>query len=123
MAVTRSTAAERRSAPPLIRPRNSRSFELTGLVFASILSLCGLALTYLAKTGEVAAQKPLLLNADARAEQIIPYLQMLGSPRERQAAAREIYNFVQAHDGHLPNVGAIARVTGSNSKPVYCSRK
>ena len=105
MAVTRSTAAERRNAPPLIRPRNARSLELVALVIASILSLSGLALTYLAKTTEVAAQKPLTLSDAARAEQIIPHLQMLGSARERQVAAREIYNLVQTHNGHLPNVG------------------
>ncbi|HYP05060.1 MAG TPA: FtsW/RodA/SpoVE family cell cycle protein [Bryobacteraceae bacterium] len=110
MAVTRSTAADRRTATPLIRPRNSRTFEFVGLFVASLLTLAGLALTYLAKTGEVAAQKPLVLNSELRAEQITPLLQMLPSPRERQNAARQIYNLAQENNGRLPNVGAIARL-------------
>ena len=119
MAVTRSTAAERRSAPPLIRSRNPRTFEFAALVIASILSLCGLTLTYLAKTAEVAAEKPLVLSVDLRAEQLVPHLQVLPTPRERQVAAREIYTLVQSQNGGLPNVGAIGRLTGPNSRPLF----
>jgi hypothetical protein len=46
------------------------------LVIASIIAIAGLALTYLGKTTEVAAQKPFLLSDAARAEQIVPLLQM-----------------------------------------------
>ncbi|HYI94066.1 MAG TPA: FtsW/RodA/SpoVE family cell cycle protein [Bryobacteraceae bacterium] len=110
MAVTRSTAADRQSAPPLIRPPNSRSFELVALVLASILAVAGILLTYTAKTSEMDAAKPLYLSEVSRAEQLQPLLQFLPSPRERQAAARQIYDLIQSNNGYLPNVGATGRL-------------
>ena len=80
MAVTRSTAADRKTAPPLIRQRNPRSFELASMLVASLIVLAALALTYMAKTTEVADAKPLFLSDLARAEQLIPYLQILPTP-------------------------------------------
>src|SRR5688572_6445543 len=118
MAVTRSTAADRKTAPPLIRPRNPRSFELIALFVASLLSLAGISLTYLAKTTEVTPQTPLMLSDLARAEQLIPHLQLLATPRDRQVAAREIYNLVQSHGGRLPNVGAIGRIRTQSGQPL-----
>jgi cell division protein FtsW (lipid II flippase) len=118
MAVTRSTAADRKTAPPLIQQRNARSFELVSMFVASLLVLAALTLTYMAKAAEVADAKPLFLGELARAEQLIPYLQILPTPRERQAAARQVYDLVQTHGGHLPNVGAIGRLRVGD-KPLF----
>ena len=63
------------------------------MLLASLLVVAALALTYLAKTAEVADAKPLYLGELARAEQLIPYLQILPTPRERQVAARQVYDW------------------------------
>ena len=89
MAVTRSTAADRKTAPPLVRERNSRSFELVSMLLASMLVIAALSLTFLAKAAEIADAKPVYLSDLARAEQLIPYLQqILPTPRERQVAGQ-----------------------------------
>ena len=95
MAVTRSTAADRQAAPPLIRAANPRTFELVCLVFASLLVTAALYLTYSAKMAQVADDKPLFLTELARSEQLIPYVQFLPRPRDRQAAARQMYDLIR----------------------------
>lgn len=119
MAVTRSTAADRRGSSPLIRPRNSRTFELAALLGASVLVAAALALTYAAKVrASVSAAPPLQLTSVTRAEQLIPYLGFLPGPRERQAAAKQIHGLLQASNGRLPNVGALGRLRVGD-KPLF----
>ncbi len=102
MAVTRSTAAGRRSAtPPLIIRRH----ELIALLLVSLVTIVGLTLAYNATTQPSPA---LNLNTLTAPEQLLPILQPLfPAPAERLAIATKIF---QATETKLPNVGSIGRL-------------
>ncbi|MEJ7606217.1 MAG: FtsW/RodA/SpoVE family cell cycle protein, partial [Bryobacteraceae bacterium] len=87
----------------------SRGFELAGVLAGSVLVAAGLALVYQAKVAPALRSDSKLLNLNAieRREQLIPYLQFLPSPRERQLAATRIFEFLQTKK--VPNVGALVQ--------------
>ncbi len=106
MAVTRSTAAERRTQAPTRAV--ARTSELLALIAASLILAFGLYLVHAAKTANLADAKTINLNALERREQLIPALTTVAPvPRERAALATRIFERTQ--DGKLANVGALAR--------------
>ena len=124
MAVTRSTAAERRQQRPATSsvlsglpgqapaPRNREAILLAGGLAVILL---GLVLVYLAMTRSVADVGPKLasgevvnLNALTQAEQILPHLGFFREPAERSFAADKIWKSL--HDNPAANVGALSRI-------------
>lgn len=90
--------------------RNARRFELIGLLLGSLLIAAGIVLAYRAKTAAFETLNPALLNLNAveRREQLLPYLQALATPQERQFAARKIFDLLQTQ--RVENVGALGRI-------------
>jgi cell division protein FtsW (lipid II flippase) len=122
MAVTRSTAAERRQhaanpgASPLagLRPA-ARNREMALLAGGLAVVLLGLLLAYLATSRplagtvkELADGTVLNLNDLRRPEDLAPLLGFLSEPTERAFVARRIWRRVQ--EGPLPNVGELAKI-------------
>lgn len=120
MAVTRSTAAERRQRPatssslpgPAPAPRNREAILLAGGLAVVLL---GLVLVYLAITRSVADVGPRLasgevlnLNGLTQAEQLLPHLDFFREPAERSFAADRIWRYL--HDNPAGNVGALSRI-------------
>jgi cell division protein FtsI/penicillin-binding protein 2/cell division protein FtsW (lipid II flippase) len=131
MAVTRSTAADRRrqetsaasgdrrGAPgfpmqgmPGLPSRNRESVLLAA---AALVVLLGLLLAYLAMAKPLAELAPKIaagevvnLNDLRGADQLLPALDVLDSSGERAFVAQQIWQ--RAHQGALPNVGEIERL-------------
>jgi cell division protein FtsW (lipid II flippase) len=129
MAVTRSTAADRRqketAAPrqpgfpvrglPGDAPFRTRNTEGILLAAAAAVLLLGLALAYLAMAkpladdqAEIAAGRTVNLNDLRGADQLLAVLDVYPSSAERSYAAQAIWK--RAHQGSLPNVGEIERI-------------
>src|SRR3954470_15732951 len=131
MAVTRSRAAERPAVRRGPRPRVTwRSQELVWLAAASVLVFIGLFLVYKAKAApldeveqQLTDRKLLNLNQLGAREELLPTLGIMLSQREREEAARKIYNL----SGSLPNVGRIrATMSGEQFralKPLFIVRR
>jgi cell division protein FtsW (lipid II flippase) len=111
MAVTRSTAADRKQQVPAFAPRRApRTSELTALFLGSVLIISGLALAYRAKTSAGAGPDVLDISKIERRDQLLPYLTFLPAPAERQLVARRVFEYVQSLNGNVPNVGALGRI-------------
>lgn len=123
MAVTRTSAAERRrkettglsSTIPGLRPKVSRDRETLLLGGGIAVFLLGLCLVYLAVTrpfGELQARLAggeVVAVGDLREpEQLVPLLGFLSEPAERSYVARQLYRRIQ--EGPLPNIGELARL-------------
>ena len=132
MAVTRSTAADRRRQEASASPNSkanpgfavqglpgetapSRNLEGLLLAAAAAAVLLGLFLVYQATVKPLAEIAPRIasgeivnLNDLRSAEQLLPVLDGLDSSAERAFVAREIWQ--RAHEGALPNVGEIERI-------------
>ncbi len=131
MAVTRTTAAERRQREaaggasniagmpgiPGLQPgaRSFRNREAALLAGALAAVLLGLFLAYLAMVkpleptqAGLAAGTVLNLNDMRQPEDVVPYLDFLTEPTERMFVARQIWR--RAQDGGVPNVGELARI-------------
>ena len=131
MAVTRSTAADRRQRETETAPRRQPGFPVQGLpgdpagtarnleglllAAAAAVVLLGLALAYLAMVkplegdpAEIAAGRIVNLNDLRGADQLLGALDVFPSSAERSYAAQAIWK--RAHQGSLPNVGEIQRI-------------
>ena len=127
MAVTRSTAAERRQRETTVLKREpgfavqglpgapSRNLETVLLAAAAIVILLGLALAYLAmakpledNAAKLAAGQLVDLNDLRSSDQLLPVLDVFDSSAERAFAAQAIWK--RAHEGAFPNVGEIERI-------------
>jgi cell division protein FtsW (lipid II flippase) len=126
MAVTRSTAADRRQqeTATLRRPgfavqnlpgAPARNTEGLLLAAAAVVVLLGLALAYLAIVKPLADDEPKIaageivnLNDLHGADQLLPVLDVFDSSAEREFVAQQIWK--RAHEGGLPNVGEIERI-------------
>src|SRR3712207_5589272 len=101
MAVTRSTPAQRaatgqRASSPVIRRVQDRPLERLLLLGASLLVLLGLAYVWFAKAEAMrAGESAFDLRQLDRQEQLLPVLQNVLPPGEREYAARQILNFVR----------------------------
>lgn len=108
MAVTRSSAADRRRSRVSPVPRRGvRGYELPWLLAVSAVTVAGLWLAYQAKTHPLAAppaQPVLDLRTVERPAQLLPFV-------GNQAAARRIYEFLSERGGSIPNVGALMRTS------------
>jgi cell division protein FtsW (lipid II flippase) len=120
MAVTRSTAADRRRttgpAPiPGLHPAVARDRETLLLGGGIAVFLLGLVLVYLAMTrplGDIAARLAsgeIVAVQDLREpEQLAPLLGFLAEPAERTFVSRQIFQRIQ--EGSIQNVGELARL-------------
>src|SRR5436309_14406051 len=95
MAVTRSTIRDRATNPqrPTLTPRAGRAVERLLLVLTAILVVCALAVTAAARLARVSEAQPAPLNLSEvdRREQLLPFLQTVASPTERQYIAGKIF--------------------------------
>ncbi|HVG08104.1 MAG TPA: FtsW/RodA/SpoVE family cell cycle protein [Thermoanaerobaculia bacterium] len=120
MAVTRSTAAERRQrqpaghAGPGLRPA-SRNQEMALLGGGLAVVLLGLLLVYLAVAHPLAdvekglaSGNVLSLNDLRQPEDLLPFLDFVTEPAERTFIARRIWRRTQ--EGPVPNVGELAKI-------------
>jgi cell division protein FtsW (lipid II flippase) len=120
MAVTRSTAAERRQRQPAsysapgLRPA-ARMQELALLGGGLAVVLLGLLLVYLAVTkplagldADLASGAVLNLNDLRQPEDLLPLLGFVTEPVERAFIARRIWRRTQ--EGPVPNVGELAKI-------------
>jgi cell division protein FtsI/penicillin-binding protein 2/cell division protein FtsW (lipid II flippase) len=131
MAVTRSTAADRRrleTSPASAQRGGAPGFPMQGmpglpsrnresvlLAAAALVVLLGLVLVYLAMAKPLAELAPKIaagevvdLNDLRGADQLLPVLDVLDSSGERAFVAQQIWQ--RAHQGPLPNVGEIERL-------------
>lgn len=120
MAVTRSTAADRRRAPghspiPGLHPNVARDRETLLLGGGIAVFLLGLVLVYLAMTRPFADVAPKLANGEIVAVedlrdpgQLVPLLGFLAEPAEQTFVARRIFQWLQ--EGRIQNVGELARL-------------
>jgi cell division protein FtsW (lipid II flippase) len=127
MAVTRSTAADRRrqeqkpalgkgfALQPLPGSAPARTTETLLLAAAALVVLLGLVLTYFATVRPLAEVGPKLasgqivnLNELRGSDQLLPILDVFESSSERSFAAQRIWK--RAHEGALPNVGELGRI-------------
>ncbi len=123
MAVTRTTAAERRQREaaglagtlPGQRPAAVRNREAILLGGAAVAVLLGLFLAWKAVTAPLAATAAglasgtvLNLNDLRQPEELVPLLDFLTEPTERMFVARQIWRRTQA--GPVPNVGELAKI-------------
>ena len=121
MAVTRSTAADRRrgaaglSPIPGLHAAMARDRETLLLAGGIVVFLLGLVLVYLAKTqpfGDVKAQlasgQVVAAGTLREPEQLAPLLDFLAEPAERTYVARKIFQRIQ--EGQIQNVGELARL-------------
>jgi len=121
MAVTRSTAAERRQRstsgssgyPGMGGPLSSRSTETLLLAGGALAVLFGLILVYLAVTRPLADIEKRIASGDIveinevrNPDQLLPLLGFLDEPAERSFVAREISQSLQEH--RLANVGELS---------------
>jgi cell division protein FtsW (lipid II flippase) len=133
MAVTRSTAAERRQRETTVLRKEpgfavqglpgapSRNLEMILLAAAAAAVLLGLALAYLAMTkpleddvAKLAAGEIVNLNDLRSSDQLLPVLDVFDSSAERAFAAQAIWK--RAHEGAFPNVGEIERIRVSSTE-------
>src|SRR4051812_24424107 len=132
MAVTRSTAAERRQRETTVLKGQpgfavqglpgapSRNLETILLAAAAVVILLGLALAYLAMvkpladdTAKLASGEIVDLNDLKSADQLLPVLDVIDGSAERAFVAQAIWK--RAHEGAFPNVGEIERIRVSSS--------
>ncbi len=116
MAVTHTTAAERRARRDVrAESGGGRNREAILLAAAMAAVLLGLVLTYLATARAIAGVGPRLasgevvdLNAVGRPEDLLRVLTPLGDRAERSFAAGEIWRHLEG--GRVQNVGALASI-------------
>ncbi|HEY3566511.1 MAG TPA: FtsW/RodA/SpoVE family cell cycle protein [Thermoanaerobaculia bacterium] len=133
MAVTRSTAAERRQRETSVLRREPgfavqglpggppRNLEMILLAGAALVVLLGLFLAYLAMAkpladdaAKLAAGQIVDLNDLKSSDQLLPVLDVFASSAERAFAAQAIWK--RAHEGAFPNVGEIERIRVPSSE-------
>jgi cell division protein FtsW (lipid II flippase) len=113
MAVTRSTSSDRDRRPPAsnVRAPRLRGPEFIGLAGATALVIAALALASHGRTARLPAtpRPPLNLSQLEKREQLLPYLNTIAAPVERQYVARKIFERVRDMSV-VPNVGTLARI-------------
>jgi cell division protein FtsW (lipid II flippase) len=110
MAVTRSTSVERARNPERLAPGtpSGRGLERLLLLLASILVVGALILTAQARIARLGNAQTLNLATVDRREQLLPYLQSITSPVERQYVAGKI--FLHPGDSGISHVGEIGQI-------------
>ncbi len=122
MSATRSTAAERAKKYSAARS-DLKLPELIAMLGASFTVLIGLLLVFWAKTSipiDAATSQgdklPLNLNTLANPEQLLPYLTIFTNASDRDFVAKKIYDSLKGDATGAPNVGALAKLTVTESE-------
>src|SRR6202453_539028 len=112
MAVTRSTLAERAQHPHHPIEARGRGWERVLLLLTSALILAAVSLTAAAKMARVGVLDGQHLNLSTldRREQLLPFLQSIASPAERQYIAGKIFEGVRSEPGSVSHVGEIGQI-------------
>ena len=112
MAVTRSTLAERAQNPHHPMEAQGRAWERVLLLLTSALILAAVSLTAAAKMARVDGSGNERLNISTldRREQLLPFLQWVSSPAERQYIAGKIFEDVRSGEGSVSHVGEIGQI-------------
>lgn len=114
MPVTRSSSADRdRRAPAFqLRTPRLRIREFIALMGAAVLVIAGIVLAFSGRTARLPNPSPAPLNISRieKQEQLLPYLNTIAAPADRQYIARKILERIRDMPGGVPNVGALARI-------------
>src|SRR5271156_691177 len=112
MAVTRSTLAERAQNPHHPMEARGRAWERVLLLLTSALILAAVSLTAAAKMARIGGSDNGRLNLSTldRREQLLPFLQWVSSPAERQYIAGKICEHVRGGEGSVSHVGEIGQI-------------
>src|SRR3984885_2880346 len=112
MAVTRSTSVERAQNPHRPIGASGRGLERVLLLLTSTLILAALSLTAAARIARVESSDSQRLNLSTldRREQLLPFLQWISSPAERQYIAGKIFEGIRSEPGSVSHVGAIGQI-------------
>jgi cell division protein FtsW (lipid II flippase) len=109
MAVTRSTFVERAQNPQRLASGSGRGQERLLLLLAFLLIVGALILTAQARLARLGNPQPVPLNLSTvdRREQLLPYLQSIPSPAERQYTAGKIFLQLGGELSHIGEIGQI----------------
>jgi cell division protein FtsW (lipid II flippase) len=112
MAVTRSTLAERAQNPYRPIEAQGRAGERVLLFLTSALIFAAVSLTAAAKMARIGGSDSERLNLSTldRREQLLPFLQWVSSPAERQYIAGKIYEDIRSGPGSVSHVGEIGQI-------------
>ena len=118
MAVTRSTTIERAQNPRQPVGARSRVLERVLLLLTSALILAAVSLTAAAKMARVEGSpdserlnlSTLNLSTLDRHEQLLPFLQWISSPAERQYIAVHIFEGIRSGPGSVSHVGELGQL-------------
>jgi len=114
MAVTRSTLADRARNPERLPfgTLSARGLERLLLIVTCLLIAGALTLTAMARLARVAEQRsaPLNLSTLDRREQLLPYLQSIRSPAERQYVVAKMFLHLRAGSGEITHAGEIGQI-------------
>jgi cell division protein FtsW (lipid II flippase) len=112
MAVTRSTSIERAQNPRQPIEARGRALERVLLLLTSALILAAVSLTAAAKMARMGGSDSERLNLSTldRREQLLPFLQSIFSPAERQYIAGKIFEVVRSGPDSVSHVGEIGQI-------------
>ncbi len=113
MAVTRSTSAERAQNPRHPIQGRGRALERVLLLLTSALILAAVSLTAAAKMARIddgSDSERLNLSTLDRREQLLPFLQSISSPAERQYIAGKIFEHIRSGPDSVSHVGEIGQI-------------
>jgi cell division protein FtsW (lipid II flippase) len=112
MAVTRSTSVERAQNPRQHLGVGGRVPERVLLLLTSALILAALCLTAAAKMARIGGSDSERLNLSTldRREQLLPFLQSISSPQERQYVAGKMFEGIRSGEDSVSHVGEIGQI-------------
>jgi cell division protein FtsW (lipid II flippase) len=112
MAVTRSTSIERAQNPRQPIEAGGRALERVLLLLTSALILAAVSLTAAAKMARMSGSDSERLNLSTldRREQLLPFLQSISSPAERQYIAGKIFEGIRSGPDSVSHVGEIGQI-------------
>ncbi len=112
MAVTRSTSVERADKPRPPIDARARALERILLLLTSVLIVAAVSLTAAAKMARIGGSDSARLNLSTldRREQLLPFLQWIASPAERQYIAGEIFEHVRNGKGSVSHIGELGQI-------------
>src|ERR1700733_12378929 len=112
MAVTRSTSVERAQKPRQPIEARGRALERVLLLLTSALILAAVSLTAAARFARMGGSDSERLNLSTldRREQLLPFLQSISSPAERQYIAGKIFEGIRNGPDSVSHVGEIGQI-------------
>jgi cell division protein FtsW (lipid II flippase) len=112
MAVTRSTSVERAQKPRQPIEARGRALERVLLLLTSALILAAVSLTAAARLARMGGSDSERLNLSTldRREQLLPFLQSISSPAERQYIAGKIFEGIRNGPDSVSHVGEIGQI-------------